>query len=222
MFILNFLIVSLTIACTGSATVQSSKPSPSLLRTPTGEIARGEEQVVIQPPRMVIPPDSALGRAAAPSGPIIISDVIGIESSINIFAGFTRDIQSISDRLADASQNTTVLAPLNSALTALPRKPWEDQRDYALVGASAYDGEEGEGRAHANLRRFVQAHLIPISPWKEGEKTHTIAGAVIWWENKEGKRVVSARRNTNPAYMRLTRSRRPDPTRWRRDYHCLE
>ena len=122
---------------------------------------------------------------------MIISDVIGIEGSINIFAGFTRDIESVAKRLEDASQNTTVLAPLNSAVTAMPKKPWEDQRDYALMGASAYDGSEGEDRATANLRRFVEAHLVPASPWKEGEKVLSVGGSKLWWETKEGRKVVS-------------------------------
>lgn len=123
-------------------------------------------------------------------GPVTVSDVIGIDGSINIFAGFTRDIDAIADRLQNPSLNTTVLAPLNSAITSLPRKPWEDQRDYSSIGAAAYEGEEGEDRAHINLRRFVEAHVVPTSPWKEGEKVHTAAGSLIWWESKGGKKKV--------------------------------
>ena len=57
------------------------------------------------------------------TGGLSISDVISKERVISIFAGFTRDVDSISKRLDDNKQNTTVLAPLNSALQKLPRKP---------------------------------------------------------------------------------------------------
>ncbi|KAI9875143.1 MAG: hypothetical protein M1830_008828 [Pleopsidium flavum] len=70
----------------------------------------------------------------------------------------------------------------------LPRKPWEDARDYEALGANAYDGADGEDRAHRNLRRFVEAHIVPVSPWKEGEKVQTVGGTKLWWENKEGKK----------------------------------
>ncbi|KAH0172549.1 hypothetical protein KCU67_g1690, partial [Aureobasidium melanogenum] len=93
----------------------------------------------------------------AGGGAVTISDVLGRERNINIFAGFTRDIESVSRRLEAGSHNTTLLAPLNSAITKLPRKPWEDPQDYAALGQNAYDGQSGEDRAHKNLRRFVEA-----------------------------------------------------------------
>ncbi|MDI1488186.1 MAG: hypothetical protein OHK93_007460 [Ramalina farinacea] len=124
------------------------------------------------------------------SGDVIISDVIGKERSINIFAGFTRDVDSVSKRLEDQSERTTVLAPLNSQLQKLPRKPWEDPEDYETLGAEAYEGNDGEKRATRNLRRFVEAHTIPASPWKEGEKVDSMRGEKVWWESKDGKKVI--------------------------------
>lgn len=106
---------------------------------------------------------------------------------------FVRDIESASRRLEDSSQNTTVLAPLNTAIEKLPRKPWEDPRDYGALGPDAYEGGEGQERAQRNLRRFVEAHLVPESPWPEGEKKRPIGGDMeIWWEEKDGTRVVSS------------------------------
>lgn len=127
-----------------------------------------------------------------PSGEIILTDVLGRDRSINVFAGFTRDISDVDQRLGDSNSNTTVLAPLNSAIMALPRKPWEDPQDYANLGAEAYEGREGEDRAHRNLRRFVEAHIVPISPWAEREKVETMAGGEVWWEMKDGKKLVSS------------------------------
>ena len=125
-----------------------------------------------------------------PTGDIVLSDVISTQRAINIFAGFTRDIASISTRLDTTDQNTTVLAPLNSAITSLPRKPWEDPQEYAAYGADAYSGNDGESRAQRNMRRFTEAHIIPASPWKEGEKLQSLGGGTLWWESKDGKSVV--------------------------------
>ncbi|KAI4121104.1 MAG: hypothetical protein LQ338_006565 [Usnochroma carphineum] len=129
-------------------------------------------------------------NSSADAGDTVISDVIGTDRAINIFAGFTRDIDAISKRLADKSQNTTVLAPLNSEIQKLPRKPWEDPKDYGTLGQSAYEGSAGEDRAHRNLRRFVEAHVIPASPWKEGEKIKSAGDEKLWWEAREGTRFI--------------------------------
>ena len=91
----------------------------------------------------------------------------------------------------DGSKNTTVLAPLNSEIQKLPRKPWEDPQDYEELGQNAYGGSDGEDRAHRNLRRFVEAHTVPDSPWKEGEKKESLGGGKVWWENKDGRKTVS-------------------------------
>lgn len=140
-----------------------------------------------------IPPpakESPSFSAPADGDTVILSDVLGNDRSINIFAGFTRDFATISQRFEDSSLNTTILAPLNSAVMALPRKPWEDPEDYEKLGAEAYEGEEGEERAHRNMRRFVEAHVVPVSPWKEGEKAKTLAGGEIWWESQDGVKKV--------------------------------
>jgi hypothetical protein len=122
---------------------------------------------------------------------VMLSDVMGRDRSINIFAGFTRDVESVSKRLEDSSQNSTVLAPLNSAIEKLPRKPWEDPQDYNNLGADAYEGDDGMQRAQRNMRRFVEAHIIPASPWSEKEKVKPIGSdRDVWWEEKDGVKVV--------------------------------
>jgi hypothetical protein len=129
-----------------------------------------------------------------PQGGVLISDVMGRDRSINIFAGFARDVASISNRLDSSSENSTVLAPVNSAVEKLPRKPWEDPKDYDSLGANAYEGEDGQDRAHRNMRRFVEAHVVPVSPWPEKEKVKSLLDGdrQIWWENKDGVKVVSS------------------------------
>ena len=122
---------------------------------------------------------------------VIISDVIGKTQSIAIFSGLTRDIDAVSGRLNDAGKNATVLAPDNSVMRDLKRKPWEDPEDYNSLGANAYQGASGEDRARGNLERFVQQHIIPESPWEEGKKVKTLSGNEIWWEFKDGQKKVS-------------------------------
>ena len=140
---------------------------------------------------IVMPPSTDESGNLDGSAGIIISDVIGTDRGIKIFAGFTRDIDNIANRLDDNSKNTTVLAPLDSQIINLPRKPWEDPEDYNAFGANAYAGSEGEDRAHRNLRRFVEAHVVPVSPWKEGEKVSSVGGGQLWWESKDGQKTVS-------------------------------
>lgn len=153
--------------------------------------ASGQQLPIMNAPNIALPPSNSGDEPSGGAGDVRISDVIGKERVINIFAGFTRDIENISRRLDDTAQNTTVIAPLNSEIQKLPRKPWEDPRDYDTLGATAYDGPEGEDRAHRNMRRFVEAHIIPVSPWKEGDKVESIGGGKVWWENKEGKKMAS-------------------------------
>lgn len=120
---------------------------------------------------------------------LIVSDLLVKTPKINVFASLTRDFHPTANRLNDKSQNTTVLAPLNSAINALPRKPWEDPEDYEHFGeAQAYKGDEGRDRAQRNLQRFVEAHLVPVSPWREGEEVETVGGGKVKWV-KEGDTV---------------------------------
>lgn len=145
-------------------------------------------------PAMPPPPASTTSPTTGGSGDstsVILSDVLGNDRSINIFAGFTRDFATISQRFEDSSLNTTILAPINSAIMGLPRKPWEDPKEYGDLGVDAYEGEKGEEKAHRNMRRFVEAHVVPVSPWGEGVRVKTLAGGEVWWESREGGKVVS-------------------------------
>lgn len=162
-----------------------------LQRLKAAQLAGANQVPIMSAPNIALPPADKQNPPSDPSGEVIISDVIGKDRIINIFAGFTRDIEAISKRLDDNAQNTTVLAPLNSEMQKLPRKPWEDPKDYNALGQNAYDGAEGEDRAHRNIRRFVEAHIVPASPWKEGEKIQTLGGSKVWWESKGGKKTVS-------------------------------
>jgi hypothetical protein len=135
--------------------------------------------------------DLIMPPAGEVSSGVIISDVIGKTQNIAIFSGLIRDIADVAGRLDNPAQNATVLAPDNSVMRELKRKPWEDPEDYDTLGANAYDGSAGEDRARKNLERFVQRHVVSESPWEEGKKIKTLAGNEIWWETKHGQKKVS-------------------------------
>ncbi|KKK13389.1 hypothetical protein P175DRAFT_0430316 [Aspergillus ochraceoroseus IBT 24754] len=119
----------------------------------------------------------------------IVSDVLPKTRGINVFASLTRQFESVESLLNDSKTNITVLAPRNSAIQDLPRKPWENPDDYEEFGeVRAYEGDEGRERAKRNLKRFVSAHIIPQSPWKEGEEAETIGGDKLRWR-KDGDKI---------------------------------
>lgn len=137
-------------------------------------------------PQTTAPSEDVIGGADQP----VVSDVLPKTKGINIFAQLTRDFDSISARLNDASHNITVLAPRNSAVQGLPRKPWEDPEDYATFGeVNAYQGNDGQERARRNLRRFVEAHIVPVSPWRAGEEVESLGGEKLKW-TKEGDKII--------------------------------
>jgi hypothetical protein len=163
----------------GSGKAQTGQQAPTMNDVPGVQLPAGDG-------------DNGRNDSEDPTGALTISDILPQTRSINIFAGLTRDISSVTSRLEsqDPTQNTTLLAPLNSAMTALPRKPWED-RPGDTSGVSAARNED---KAAQNILRFVEAHVVPVSPWKEGTagKIKTLGGDELWWEHRnDGKtRVV--------------------------------
>ncbi|RAL09798.1 uncharacterized protein BO97DRAFT_373779 [Aspergillus homomorphus CBS 101889] len=131
----------------------------------------------------VLPPvSSGDGGDGRKSDGVIVSDVLPKTKGVNIFASLTRQFESVEARLDDAARNVTVLAPRNSAIQDLPRKPWENPDDYERFGeANAYAGQDGQDRATRNLERFVKAHVVVKSPWPEGEEAETLAGDRLTW-----------------------------------------
>ncbi|OCK83849.1 FAS1 domain-containing protein [Lepidopterella palustris CBS 459.81] len=166
--------------CLVLAASAQSRPLSSILKSL--HILGNSQFPLTNPSNIAMPPGVSSG--------VIISDVMGKTQTIAIFSGLTRDIDSVADRLDDASKNATVLAPDNAAMKGLSRKPWEDPKEYESLGESAYQGQAGEDRAHRNMRRFVEAHIVATSPWREHEKVETLAGNTVWYETKGGEKVI--------------------------------
>lgn len=188
----------------------NSALSKSLVATHHLEDATHNRQIPLMP---VVPiPDGDFKPDPETATGEVITDALNRDRSISLFGGFTRTVEAIGKRLEDSSKNATVLCPENAAIKQLPRKPWEDPADYDTFGVEAYDGDEGKSRADKNLRRFVEAHIVPVSPWKEGEKAMALAGNSVWWESKDGKKIVGD--SLSKSNLRL--NIRTDPTRWHR------
>lgn len=119
----------------------------------------------------------------------VITDALPAHHSIQIFTSLVRDVESVSTLLSSSRHNCTVLAPTNTAMSALSHKPWEDPEEYKEFGANVYEGQAGQDRAQKNIQRFVEAHVVPKAPWAESDKVKTIAaaegqdGKAIWWED---------------------------------------
>ena len=61
------------------------------------------------------------------------------------------------------------------------------------MGEQAYDGSGGQERADRNLKLFVERHVVPVSPWREGQegKTKTLGGGKeVWWQGRDGGKKV--------------------------------
>jgi len=192
-------ILASTVVVTSSALLVPPFLQSSKLSLTAAHHSNDQQKAIMNNPGIQLPvteggkggENNGPPSSTSPNSDVILSDVIGSQRAINIFASFTRDISTVESRLNTAGLNTTVLAPSNSALSDLPRKPWEDPADYAKLGAEAYDSKSGgEDRAHRNLRRFTEAHVVLASPWKEGEKAERMEGGELWWEMKDGKAFV--------------------------------
>ncbi|KAL1954688.1 hypothetical protein VTO42DRAFT_792 [Malbranchea cinnamomea] len=139
-------------------------------------------------------PSSGPGGGDSASGDdgLIVSDILNKERDINAFASLARQIEEVSNRLNSDRINTTVLAPSNAAVQRLPRKPWESPRDYEAYGMEeAYAGQQGRERAANNLKKFVEMHVVPDSPWAEDKEVKTLGGARISWKKgNDGKKYI--------------------------------
>lgn len=147
-------------------------------------------------------------------GGVLLSDLMSVDRSISGFSGLARSIEGVAARLGDVTKNTTVLAPKNSIITSLPRKPWEDPHDeqeasaQGTVSDELYRGDSGEDRAARNLERFVEAHMVDVSPWQRGKENQakTLGGKALWWDEDGGVKKVS----TCPRYMYAWEGARAD------------
>lgn len=114
-----------------------------------------------------------------PAGKPTLADVLGINKQCTIISDYTMGLRDVMLRLQDANKQTLVLAPLNTAILALPQKPWLDASGSEEKRVNAQRNEE---RAEANIARFVSAHLAESIPAKAGEHVKRMTGGDMWFE----------------------------------------
>ncbi|KAG6003049.1 hypothetical protein E4U21_002439 [Claviceps maximensis] len=180
-----------------SPPVQASGPDPHsapTTTTPKIKTRNPSSSSPAHPPSQHKPSSPQDKYDPKPQTSVSLSDTIGPQRSISSFSSFTRLNPATAHLLDDLAAKVTVLAPLNSAIDALPRKPWEEPPpDGQEQDEPSHDGQDEQDRAKHNLDRFVRAHIVSgMAPWGEGVRTDTLAGGrKIWWEGREdGARVV--------------------------------
>ncbi|KAK9464393.1 hypothetical protein V1512DRAFT_244266 [Lipomyces arxii] len=151
--------------------------------------------------------DSQVEKSSAKGNGIKLSmtDALGVDREISIFAGLVRQVEDLMYRLQDPSLDTLVLAPTNTVMQSLKRKPWEDE---VFVERSSPMDEER--RAMENISRFVLSHVVLGYGFdKPGEKKTCGAGASeLWYENnRDGRSFVYAdKANGDESKVRVLRS----------------
>lgn len=125
-----------------------------------------------------------------PSGPPLLSDIIGINKRCTIMSDYALGLAQVATRLQDSSLLTLVLAPLNSAITSMPVKPWKD------TGASGREPEispmKSEDNAAANIAKFVKAHVVTMEDKSvvHGMSIRNMLGQTLHVEERGGRRYI--------------------------------
>jgi len=74
------------------------------------------DQVVLGNP--VDPPSGTMRTTVLPT----LSDILTVQSKVSIFHSYLRELREVHERI-QSNANSTLLAPTNKAVMALPRKP---------------------------------------------------------------------------------------------------
>ncbi|KAK9362060.1 hypothetical protein V1504DRAFT_449414 [Lipomyces starkeyi] len=124
---------------------------------------------------------------------LLMTDALGIDREISIFASLVRQVEGLMWRLQDRSEDTLVLAPTNEAMRALKRKPWEDEET-----TEHSDPIDEERRAMENIARFVLSHVVNDYGFDApGEKKKCGAGVSdLWYESAGDHMVVHAEKKS--------------------------
>ncbi|KAK9483805.1 hypothetical protein V1527DRAFT_444792 [Lipomyces starkeyi] len=124
---------------------------------------------------------------------LLMTDALGIDREISIFASLVRQVEGLMWRLQDRSEDTLVLAPTNEAMQALKRKPWEDEET-----TEHSDPIDEERRAMENIARFVLSHVVNDYGFDApGQKKKCGAGVSdLWYESAGDHMVVHAEKTS--------------------------
>ncbi|KAE9390913.1 hypothetical protein BT96DRAFT_959662 [Gymnopus androsaceus JB14] len=93
-----------------------------------------------------------------------LADLLTIESSASVFYSYAREL-SLSEVFSQEreGQGLTLLVPTNKAVMALARKPHQGPSPANTDSDVTISEEEFERNSKDNVRRWVEAHIIPKS-----------------------------------------------------------
>lgn len=123
-------------------------------------------------------PGSSLDDDLPPAGAPTLGDVIGIDKRASIMSDYALAVDDVARRLSDPDRRTLILAPLNSAIVALPRKPWLGDAN-ADTNTEEVDTQRDEASADRNIARFVQDHVVDGFPIGAGSSVTTLSGQTL-------------------------------------------
>ncbi|GAA6063427.1 hypothetical protein JCM10212_002613 [Sporobolomyces blumeae] len=103
-------------------------------------------------------------RFASPSTSSLpsLADLLTRSRHSRLFYDYARESRSVSTRLADPREATTVFAPVDQAIISLARKPHEGPvKGRAASTAVVAGSREDEIEKAEYLERWIERHLVP-------------------------------------------------------------
>ncbi|GAA5958727.1 hypothetical protein JCM3765_006018 [Sporobolomyces pararoseus] len=100
-------------------------------------------------------------KSSSSSSSPSLTDLLTRSKNSRIFYDYLRDSSSVSTRLANPLESTTILAPVNSAIIALERRPHQGPPEPAGGHVEGYAGSREDEQARADyLEKWIKRHLI--------------------------------------------------------------
>ncbi|GAA5831710.1 hypothetical protein JCM3766R1_004987 [Sporobolomyces carnicolor] len=114
-----------------------------------------------------------------------LTDLLTRSRNSRLFYDYVRDSRLVSTRLGDVSEASTVLAPIDSAIVSLARKP--HQGPPGPITAYSLGSREDEHARATYLERWTKRHVVPelVELNKPGPYV-TLGGATVTLVKSEG------------------------------------
>ncbi|GAA5872850.1 hypothetical protein JCM16303_006853 [Sporobolomyces ruberrimus] len=90
-----------------------------------------------------------------------LTDLLTRSKHSRLFYDYLRESTSVSTRLANPLESTTILAPVNSAIVSLERKPHQGPPEPVGGNVEGYSGSREDEQARADyLENWIKRHLV--------------------------------------------------------------
>ncbi|AGO14177.1 AaceriAER383Wp [[Ashbya] aceris (nom. inval.)] len=99
-------------------------------------------------------------QVAFQTSSVTLDDKLQTLPTISLFGRYIRDIDGMSEALADGGRHIMVFAPTNDAITSMPMKPWEYPRNIEKLEQAGASASEIHDAIQENVKRFVLTHVV--------------------------------------------------------------